>query len=166
MFSNTSFWLLVGMVILIAIVVWKGAHSKLMDMLDARSKRIADELEEARKLHEDAQALYAEYQRKQKNAMAEAEEIVAHAKAEAERIAAHAKDELEGTMARRRALAETKIAQAESKAIQDVRSMAADLAVMAAGRIMKDQLQGPNGDTAAANRLVDGAIEDLGRKLH
>ena len=39
MFSNTSFWLLVGMVILIAIVVWKGAHSKLMDMLDARSKR-------------------------------------------------------------------------------------------------------------------------------
>ncbi|MFC3226511.1 F0F1 ATP synthase subunit B [Marinibaculum pumilum] len=166
MFENTSFWLLVGMVILIAIVVWKGAHSKLMDMLDARSKRIADELEEARKLHEDAQALYAEYQRKQKNAMAEAEEIVSHAKAEAERIAAHAKEELESTMARRRALAENKIAQAESKAIQDVRSIAADLAVEAAGRIMKEQLQGPNGDAAAANRLVDGAIEDLGRKLH
>lgn len=166
MFSDPNFWLLVGMVILIALVVWKGFHSKLVTALDDRSRRIANELEEARKLHEDAQALYAEYQRKQKNALAEAEEIVAHAKAEAERIAAHAKEELESSMARRRALAEAKIAQAEAKAVQDVRDMAADVAVEASRRILKARLQGPDADAAAANRLVEGTIGDLERKLH
>lgn len=166
MFESTNFWLLVGMIILIALVVWKGFHSKIIEGLDNRSKRIANELEEARKLHEDAQALYAEYQRKQKNAMAEAEEILAHAKQEAERIAAHAKEELETTMARRRALAESKIAQAEAKAVQDVRNLAADIAVEASRRILKAHLQGPSADPAAACRLLEDAIGDLRRKLH
>lgn len=166
MFSNPSFWLLVALAILIVIVVWKGFHSKALEMLDGRARRIADELEEARKLHEDAQALYADYQRKQKNALAEAEEIISHAKAEAERIAAHAREDMEASMSRRRAMAESKIAQAESQAIQDVRNIAAELAVEASRRILTSRLQGPGGDAAAADRLVDGAIEDLGRKLH
>jgi len=166
MFENTGFWLLVGLVIFILLLVWLKVPAKVTDMLDGRSKRIAEELEEARKLHEDAQALFAEYQRKQKNAMVEAEEIIAHAKAEADRITAHAREELETAMVRRRALAESKIAQAETKAIQDVRSMAAEMAVEASRRILKASLQGPDADTAASNRLVEGAIGDLEAKLH
>lgn len=166
MFENTSFWLLVGLVILILLVVWQKIPGKIAGMLDERSRRIANELEEARKLHEDAQALFAEYQRKQKNAMVEAEEIIAHAKAEAERITAHAREELETTMARRRALAETKIAQAEANAIRDVRVIATELAIKASRRILKDRLQGPDADSVASGRLVENAIGDLERKLH
>lgn len=166
MFENTSFWLLVGLVILILLVIWQKIPGKIGGMLDERSKRIANGLEEARKLHEDAQALFAEYQRKQKNAMVEAEEIIAHARAEAERITAHAREELETTMARRRDLAETKIAQAEANAIRDVRNMATELAIEASRRILKDRLQGPDADSAASGRLVENAIGDLERKLH
>ena len=101
----------------------------MIDALDHRSARIKAELDEARRLRDEAGKLLAEYQRKQREAEREAEAIVADAKAEAERVAAEARVKMEEFVARRTKLAETKIGQAEAQALADVRAAAAEAAV-------------------------------------
>ena len=100
------------------------------------------ELDEARRLKEEAQALLAQYQRKQREAEQEAAAIIAGAKAEAERLASEAKAKIEDFVARRTKMAETKIAQAEAQALADVRAAAADAAVAAAERVLRRHGQG------------------------
>ena len=101
-----------------------------------RQARIKSELDEARRLREEAQALLAEFERKGREAETEAEAIIASAKAEAERLAAEAKTRMEDFVARRTKMAEEKIVQAEAQALADVRSAAADAAVAAAEKIL------------------------------
>ena len=110
--------------------------------LDDRAARIKAELDEAKKLKEEAAALLADYQRKRGEAEHEAADIIAGAKAEAERLAADAKAKLEEFVARRTKLAETKIAQAEAQAAADVRAAAAEAAVAAAEKILAAANQG------------------------
>ena len=113
----------------IGVIIYVGAHKKIIEALDHRSARIKAELDEARRLRDEAAKLLAEYQRKQREAEREAEAIVADAKAEAERVAAEAHAKMEEFVARRTKLAETKIGQAEAQALADVRAAAAEAAV-------------------------------------
>src|SRR6185503_10664212 len=104
--------------------------------------RVQAELDEARRLKEEAQTLLAEYKAKQRQADDEAAAIVAGAKAEAERIAAESHSRMEEFVARRTKMAEAKIAQAEAQAVADVRAAAADAAVAAAEKILAGSVQG------------------------
>ncbi len=108
--------------------------------LDARADRIRDELEEARRLREEAQSLLAEYQRKRKEAEKEATEIVAIAQREAHGLLEEARKKTEEYVARRNKLAEQKIAQAEIEAVNEVRASAVDIAVAAASRILAEKV--------------------------
>ena len=94
LFSNAEFWVAVAFFIFIGIIL-KFGYRRVVDGLDARAERIKNELDEARSLHEEAQALLASYQRKQRDALKEAEEIVEHAKGEAARAPAEAELELQ-----------------------------------------------------------------------
>ena len=87
MFSNPTFWVGVAFVLFFAILFYFGVPKNLMSSLDTRSKRIADELAEARRLREDAQRLLKEYESKRQAAEQEAAEIVSNARDEAERLA-------------------------------------------------------------------------------
>ena len=129
--------------------------------LDHRSARIKAELDEARRLRDEAEKLLAEYQRKQGEAEREAEAIVADARAEAERVAAEARVKMEEFVARRTKLAEVKIGQAEAQALADVRAAAADAAVSAAEKILRDTAKGP-----VADNLVAQGIADVKAKLN
>src|SRR5438067_12076789 len=102
-----------------------GVHSRMLQGIDSRRDRIKAELDEARRLKEEALALLAGYRRKQHEVEQEAEAIIASAKAEAERLAAEARAKLEELIARHGRLAEEKIKQAETQAVADVRSAAA-----------------------------------------
>ena len=104
--------------------------------------RIKAELDEARRLREEAAGIVAQYQKKRHEAEAEAEAIIAGARAEAERVAAEAKAKMEEFVARRTKMAETKIAQAEAQALADVRAAAADAAVAAAEKILSETAKG------------------------
>src|SRR5262249_53623885 len=128
---------------------------------DDRAGRLSAELDEARNLKDEAAQLLAEYQRKQRAAESEAEEILAGAKAEAERLAAEAKTRIEDFVARRTAMAETKIAQAEAQATADVRSAAAEAAVAAAEKILSVEAKGK-----VAGELLAKGIEDVRKKLN
>jgi F-type H+-transporting ATPase subunit b len=154
-FKEPENWVAVAFVIFIGILAYVGAFKKLSEALDHRSARIKSELDEARRLREEAAKLLAEYQRKQGEAEREAEAIVADAKAEAVRVAAEARVKMEEFVARRTKLAETKIGQAEAQALADVRAAAADAAVAAAERILRDAAKGKVADDLIAQGIAD-----------
>ena len=136
-------------------------HTKLTEALDHRATRIKAELDDARRLKDEAQKLVAEYRAKRESAVKEAEEIVANAKSEAERIAAEAKTRMEDFVARRTKMAETKIAQAEAQALADVRAAAADAAVAAAAKVLSETVKGQTAET-----LLTQGIADVRQKLN
>lgn len=158
--SAPETWVAVAFLIFI-ILVWKPAKKALLSGLDARAARIEQELSEAARLREEAQALLAQYQRKHREAMKEAEGIVAHARTEAERLAQQAARDLQASLKRREELAMQRIAQAEQQATKDVRAVAVDVAIAAAERLLKEKLDGAKGDA-----LIDQAIRELPSKLH
>ena len=148
-------WVAVAFVLFLGILVYVGAHRRVIDGIDQRQARIKAELEEARRLREEAQALLVEYQRKRHEADREAEAIIATANAEAERLAAEGETRLEDFVARRTKMAETKIAQAEAQALADVRSSAADAAVAAAEKILSTTAKGKIADDLLARGIAD-----------
>jgi F-type H+-transporting ATPase subunit b len=129
--------------------------------LDKRADKIKAELEEARRLREEAQQLLAEYQRKRKDAEKEAAGIVAAAQREAKDLAADAKLRTEEYVARRTAFAEQKIAQAERDAIAEVRGKAVDIAIDAARKVLGDQV-----DAKAAGQLFRTSLDAVKTKLN
>lgn len=152
-FDNT-FFAFVALVLFLGIVLWAGAHKSAGKMLDDRSARIAGELNEARRLREEAEALLAEYKQKRLDAEKEAGEIVARAKADAALYAEEAKKKLSEAIERRTKQAETKIAQAEAAAAKDVRARAADLAVAAAASLLKDGMKGKAGEGLVSESIA------------
>jgi F-type H+-transporting ATPase subunit b len=130
-------WVAIAFLMFIGGLAYLGVHHKVIATLDQRRARIRTELDEARRLKNEAQALLAAYQSRQIEAEREAEAIIASAKAEAERLASEAHTKIEDFVARRTKMAETKIAQAEMQALADVRSAAADVAVAAAEKLLR-----------------------------
>lgn len=153
-------WLLVALVILIAIA-YRPAKRAILGALDARSARIKNELDDAQRLREEAQAALASFQRRQRDAMSEADEIIAHAREDAERVRKQAMEDLEQVLARREQLAMERIDQAEANAAAEVRNVAVDVAIAASRRLIAEQM-----DQKRAQRLVDEAIADLPKRLH
>lgn len=159
MLADPTFWVAVSFVLFVALVakmVWRKATTAL----DARADEIRRRLEEAQNLREEAQAAKANYQRLQRDALKEAEAILAHAREEAKRMREDAAVKLETALARREQLAIEKIAAAETKALQDVREQMVDLA-MAATR----QLIVSNIDDKGRSRLVADAVAEIPTRL-
>lgn len=154
-FQEPESWVAVSFVIFVGVLLYVGAHRKLLEALDHRSARIKAELDEARRLRDEAAALLAAYQQKQREAEREAEAIIADAKAEAERVASEARSKMEEFVARRTKLAEAKIGQAETQALADVRTAAADAAISAAEAILRDTAKGKIADDLIAQGIAD-----------
>ena len=159
--AETENWVALGFFCFLALLVYLGVHRKVFDSLDARRARIKSELDDARRLREEAQALLAEFERKGRDAEKEAEAIIASAKVEAERLATEAKARIEDFVARRTKMAEQKIVQAEAQALADVKSAAADAAVAAAERILAVSAKGK-----VAEDLLARGIEDVKSKFN
>src|SRR6202158_4349737 len=128
MFAEPEFWVAVAFVILMGVFAYFGVHRTVLKTLDHRSERIKAELDDARRLKDEAAKLLAEYQGRRASAEREAEEIIASAKADAERIASEAKARMEDFVVRRTKTAESKIALAETQALADLRTAAAQRA--------------------------------------
>ncbi len=151
---DSSFWALVGLIIFFGIIIYLKVPGFVTKSLDGRSDRIRNQLEEARRLRDEAQQLLAEYQRKRQEAEQEAGSIVDAARREAEQITAEAKERTEEYVARRTALAEQKIAQAEIDAVNAVRSSAVDVAVDAAERLLGEKVTAKTSDKLFADSLA------------
>jgi F-type H+-transporting ATPase subunit b len=154
-------WVAVAFVIFVGGLGYLGVHRMLTNALDNRAAKIKADLDDARRLKEEAMALLTEYQRKRLEAEGEAQSIISDAKAEAGRMAAEAKVKAEEFVVRRNKMAEAKIAQAETQAVADVRSAAADAAVAAAEVILTQQAKG-----RVANDLIAKGVEDVRKNLN
>jgi F-type H+-transporting ATPase subunit b len=155
MFLEPETWVAIAFVILMVLFAYLGIHRTVLKALDHRGERIKAELDDARRLKEEAAKLLAEYKARGASAEREAQDIIAAAKAEAERIAAEAKTKMEDFVTRRTKTAESKIALAEAQALADVRAAAANAAVTAASSILSQSVKGGIADDLLAKGIAE-----------
>ncbi len=160
-FANPSTWVSIFLFIFLGILVWAKVPGLITGALDKRSKEIQDELDEARKLREEAQGLLADYQRKAREAEEEAQSIVAQAKREAEIYAKETREKLKETLERRTKAADLKISQAEAQAVNEVRLAAVEAATNAAEKILSGQAKGEKGQ-----ELIETSIAELKQRMN
>jgi F-type H+-transporting ATPase subunit b len=158
---NPGGFVALSMIVVLGILIWKGAFKAIGGALDKKIAGIREQLDEASKLRAEAEALRAEYQAKAKAAQGEADQILAHARAEADQILAKAKDDTEQLIKRRQRMAEDKIAAAERAAVAEVRAKAADAATKAAAALIAER-----NDADSDKAMVDKAIAALGQRLN
>ena len=161
MFAEPETWVAIAFLILMGVFAYVGVHRTVLSALDRRSARIKSELDDARRLKDEAAKLLADYRARHASAEREAQDIITSAKAEAERIAAEAKGKMEDFVARRTKAAESKIALAEAQAVADVRSAAADAAVAAASAILSKSVKGQ-----VADDLLAKGVSEVRAKLN
>jgi F-type H+-transporting ATPase subunit b len=145
----------------LGLLAYLGVHKFLAKALDDRADRIREELDEVRRLREEAQAIFAEFERQHREVETQTGEIVAQAKLEAEQAAENAKADLAAAIERRLKAADEQIAMAEANAVREVRDRAVQVAIAAAAEVMANRLTAEKADT-----LVDDAIKSVGEKLH
>ena len=158
--GDPTTWVFIAVVIFLLSLLYFGIHKKIAGALDARADAIRNELDQARRLREEAQALLASYQRKQKEAEAQAEEIVKQARSDAENMATQARKDLAERLERRAAQAEAKIANAEAQALGEVKAKAADLAMDAAENILRTKMS-----AAEKSKFIQEGIKQMGATL-
>lgn len=158
---NSDFVVSIAFLVFIGILLYFRVPSRITGMLDARAVQIKADLEEARALRDEAKALLASYERKQKEVKEQSDRIVAGAKAEAEAAAAQARADMQQSIARRLAAAEEQIQAAENSAVRAVREEAISVAVAAASAVLAKQMTAEN-----AKASIDAAIKQVDAKLH
>jgi F-type H+-transporting ATPase subunit b len=156
-----EFWVAVGFVLVVVLLVWKGVPGMIGKMLDSRAAVIAAELTEARRLRDEALALMSDYQKKASRAEVEVQSIINEARADAERFAAESRASLKAQIERRAQAAQDKIAQAEAAAMNELRALAANSAASAAEKLIAARM-----DDKRAAQLIESSIKDLGGKLN
>jgi F-type H+-transporting ATPase subunit b len=161
LWGMAEFWVGVAFFAFLAILLYYKVPALLAKALDNRAAAIRAELDEARRLREEAQALLADYRRKHRNAGQEAEAIVEQARREAEAFALETRRTLAETLMRRGRHAEERIARAEAEAIDEVRAAAVDMAIAAAEKILRERAAGTSGA-----QLIDESIRNLKGRLN
>jgi F-type H+-transporting ATPase subunit b len=159
--QEPDFWEGLGLLIVVLLILYQRVPAMLTKMLDARADAIQNELNQAKQLREDAEAVLVRYIERASHAEAEAKAIIGQAQAEAERFAQDAEVALKALVERRARMAQERIARAEAAAMAEIRALAADAAAAAAGQIIAARL-----DDAKASALVDASIKDLAGKLN
>jgi F-type H+-transporting ATPase subunit b len=158
---NTNFVVLLAFLVFVGIILWAGAPAKIAGLLDARATKIKADLDEARALRDEAKAVLAAFEAKQKEVEAQSARIVEGARADAKAAATAAKAELRDSIARRLVAAQEKIASAEAGALRNVREQAITIAIAAAADVLAKQ-QSASGVSAS----IDDAIAQVEAKLH
>lgn len=159
--ADPVFWVMISFIGFIALLVYYGVPRAVGKALDDRAAAIRADLDEARRLRDEAHALLADYQRRSREAEDETKTIIEQAKREGETLAAETRKNLQESVERRTKLAEEKIERAEAQALSDVRTAAVESAIAVAEKILKSRVAGATADT-----LIENGIRDLDGKLN
>ena len=157
---DESFFVALAFVTVIAAFLYLKLPQRLLAALDAKSAEIANELDEARRLREEAEALLADYETRRKSAEQQAEEIVTEARETSQRLAEEARVAMQAQLERRTQQAESKIARAEEQLVGEVRAAITQLAVDAAAHLIETDMS-----TQQANALIEQNISELKDRL-
>lgn len=157
---DSALWLLLSFLIF-AVVVWRMGKSALLSILDNRIKEIREEIETAENLRVEAQELLAQYQRKHRDAVKDADQIIANAKKNADEIRTQAEKDLTENIERKEQQLRDRLSRAEQAAIQEIQNYAADLAIKATTEIITDKL-----DKKTSTSLLDTSIKNISNNMH
>lgn len=146
----------ISMVVLIAIFIWKKVPGMITGGLDAKIAAIREQLDEAKALRAEAEALRDEYTAKITNAEKDAEAMIENARHEADALVAKAEADSKALIERRKRMAEDKISAAEREAIDEVRATAAAAATTASRKLIAEKH-----DSKADVALVDEVIAGI-----
>lgn len=160
-FFNTNYVVLIGFILFLALLFYFNVPAMILKMLDDRAETIRSELDEARNLRDEAQAVLAAYERKSREVAEQSQRIIDHAREEARLAADAAKEDLKQSIARRLKAAEEQITSAEEKATRELRNRAVDVAIAAAAKILADSTT-----ATEANKRIDAAIAKVESRLH
>ncbi len=158
--NDTNFWVLLGFLIFVAFV-YKRAATIVTTKLDERADNIRKQIEEARTLREEAQAMLAQYQRQQRDAEKAAAGLVADAKVQADNLLKQAQVDAEAAAERQKKMAEARIAQMEAHAVAEIRAVAAEVAVQATRSLIEQNM-----DAGKANTILADSIEKLPSRIN
>ena len=158
--QDAEFWTGLALLVFVALMVVLGVHKAAARALDSKAAKIQGELDEARKLREEAQSLLASLKTQREQTERRAAEMLANAEAEAKRLEVEAKAKLEEQIKRRQELAERRISNAEAQAAAEVKAAAADLAAQMAEGVLADRIKGAKSDP-----MIDAAVGQLAAKL-
>lgn len=159
--AEPVFWVMIAFFGFVALLIYYKVPGLITRSLDARADAIRAELDEARRLRDEAQSLLADYQRKSREAENETKAILDQAKRESEALASETRRNLTESVERRTKLAEEKIARAEAQAVSEVRASAVENAIAAAEKILKARATGQTAST-----IIETSIRDLENKLN
>ena len=159
--ADPAVWAALAFILFIGVLFYYQIPAKIAGALDDRAEEIQKELDAARHMREEAQAILADYQRKERDAEKEAEDIVTLARKEAESLAEETRTALKEQLERRTQMAEEKIARAEAQAVNEVRAAAAETAIAAAEKLIKSNM-----DESISDKLIRQTIDDLKTKLN
>jgi F-type H+-transporting ATPase subunit b len=159
--NQPDFWELVGLVVVIAIFLWKGAPAFIARALDNRAMAISKELESVKRLREEAETVLINYRERARGTQSETAAILSESRAENERFAAEARAQMQAQIERRARQAQERIAQAEANAMAEIRALAADTAISAAKKIIAARV----GEQKATS-LISQSIGELPAKLN
>ncbi len=157
---DSTFWLLISF-ILFSIILWRKGKTAITDLLDKRIEGIRQDIQTSENLRTEAQELLAQYQRKHRDAVKEAEGIVKTAEKQAKEIQKKADADLKETMERREKQLQERLDRMEHSAIAQIQKYAADLAIKATTEIITEHL-----DKKSNEKLVNQAIKDVGKHIH
>jgi F-type H+-transporting ATPase subunit b len=136
-------------------VLYRFAWGPLLKILNERRERIQQGVEATERAKQELEAAEKERQAKLEEARREAQAMLDRIAKQAEdlrkELEAKAREQAEALIARARA----EIQQERQKAVQDLRLQVADLAVLAAGRIIGESL-----DAKKHRELIERAIEE------
>lgn len=160
MLHDSAIWLL-GSFIIFAWIVWSKGKGAILALLDKRIAEIKSELETSENLRIEAQELLAQYQRKHRDAVKDADKIIANAQAGAEEIRKKAENDLADSIARKESQLRDRLMRAEQAAIQEIQDYAAELAIKATTEIITSKL-----DKKTSDGLLDSSIQSICKNIH
>ena len=158
--QNPELWVAIGLILFVGILWYAGAFKTALGMLDSKAAKIKEDLDEAARLRDEAEAMLADIRKQRDEAEIQGAEMLKEAEAASKRLAAEAKVKLEESIARRKALADRRIATAEAQALAEVKAAAADLAAQVAEVVLAERAKGLKSDP-----MVDQAVGQLAERL-
>ncbi|CAK0776003.1 ATP synthase subunit b 3 [Azospirillaceae bacterium] len=160
MLKDPTFWVAIAFVLFV-VFMYKRVSTGLTGFLDQRSARIRSDIEEARRLRDEAQKLFAEAKKREEEAETEAANIVAHAREDAERMHVRAAERIQEMIQQREAQAVNRIALVEASAVAEIRNMTVDIAIAACQKLLIEHRA-----VDGADPMVDAVIAELPRHLN
>jgi F-type H+-transporting ATPase subunit b len=160
MFSDTRFW--VGLsVVTFVVLTYKTVKMQLDGFLNKRSERIREDLENAAKLRAEAEALLDEYNERLALTKAEVQRILDNAELQLRHIVEESKRELEEQIASKTASAAQRITNLENSVLQEVRSNAVEIAILAVHSLVRSRM-----GQDLSEDFINSVVNDINKQLN